>query len=65
VHAPALTALARRVLAVRPELPATLLWLLRRVAQASAEARNRGARSASLKQDRRLAAMLSFSGRGE
>ena len=65
VHAPLLTALAQRVLTLRAELPATLLWLLRRVAQSSAEARHRAARTASLQQDRRLAAMLSFSGRGE
>jgi preprotein translocase subunit SecA len=65
VHAPALTALVRRVLAARAELPAPLLWLLRRVAQSSAEARNRGSRTASLKHDRRLAAVLAFSGRGE
>jgi preprotein translocase subunit SecA len=65
VHAPALTALAQRLLVVRGGLPGPLLWLLRRVAQASAEARSRGARTASLKHDRRLAAVLSFSGRGE
>ena len=65
VHAPVLTALARRLLDVRPELPDAMLWLLRRVAQMSAESRHRGARTASLKHDRRLAAVLSFSGRGE
>jgi preprotein translocase subunit SecA len=65
VHAPVLCALARRLLGGRPELPGPLLWLLRRVAQSSAESRHRGARKASLKHDRRLAAVLSFSGRGE
>ncbi|MGQ3050192.1 MAG: preprotein translocase subunit SecA [Roseateles sp.] len=65
IHAPALAALAQRWLAVRAELPVAIIWLLRRAAQASAEARNRSARTASLKQDRRLAAVLAFSGRGE
>ncbi len=65
VHAPALAALAQRLLVARSELPAPMLWLLRRVAQASAEARNRRARTDSLKHDRRLAALLAFSGRGE
>ncbi|MBC7664251.1 MAG: hypothetical protein H7276_10730 [Caulobacter sp.] len=65
VHAPWLSALAARLLAVRQELPGPLLWLLRRAAQASAEARSRQARTASLKHDRRLAAVLAFSGRGE
>ena len=65
VHAPTLTALARRLLAARRELPGPWLWLLRRVAQAAAEARHRSARTASLKHDRRLAAVLAFSGRGE
>jgi hypothetical protein len=41
------------------------LALLRRAAQAAAEARNRDAREINLKQDRRLARLLAFSGRGE
>ena len=41
------------------------LALLRRVAQAAAEARNRQAREANLKQDRRFAQVLAFAGRGE
>ncbi|MFG6428858.1 hypothetical protein [Roseateles sp. LYH14W] len=64
LHAPLLSALLQRLLAGR-EPHAALLWLLRRAAQSSAESRHRAARAASLKQDRRLAAMLSFSGRGE
>ncbi|MBP6901194.1 MAG: hypothetical protein KBC73_13955 [Burkholderiaceae bacterium] len=65
VQAPRLSALAQRLAARPGGLPGPLLWLLRRVAQSSAEARHRAARTASLQQDRRLAAMLSFSGRGE
>ena len=44
---------------------AAWLWLLRRVAQSAAERRNRGAREASLRQDRRYARLLAFTGRGE
>lgn len=65
VHAPVLTALARQWMVLFNALPAPMLWLLRRVSQASVEARSRSARAASLKQDRRLAAVLAFSGRGE
>jgi hypothetical protein len=39
--------------------------LLRWLAQGHAEALNREARDSSLKQDRRLAQVLAFSGRGE
>jgi len=65
VHAPGLTSLARRIYDLTRSLPAPLLWLLCRTAQGSAEARNRSSRAASLKHDRRLAAVLAFSGRGE
>jgi len=41
------------------------VWLLRRVAQARAEQRNRSSREHSLEQDRRIARVLAFSGRGE
>jgi len=43
------------------------LWLalLRRVAQAKAEARSRDARIQNLQQDRRYAQLLAFAGRGE
>jgi preprotein translocase subunit SecA len=41
------------------------LMLLRTVAQWNAEARNRAAREASLKNDRRHARLLAFAGRGE
>jgi hypothetical protein len=42
-----------------------VLALLRRAAQTVAEARNRDAREANLKQDRRFARLLAFAGRGE
>jgi len=62
VHAPRLAALlaagGRRV------GPAALA-LLRAVAQAAAERHNREVRESSLRQDRRFAQLLSFSGRGE
>jgi hypothetical protein len=47
------------------EIEARELWLLRRVAQAMAEQRNREARQSSLRQDRRFAQVLAFAGRGE
>jgi preprotein translocase subunit SecA len=46
-------------------VPAWALALLRRLAQGTAERRNREAREGTLKQDRRLAQVLAFSGRGE
>ena len=49
----------------RRGLPRLLLGLLRRSAQQAAETRSRRLRMASLKQDRRLASLLAFSGRGE
>ncbi len=64
VHAPRLAAALVRLLAQsvtrRPALA-----LLRAVAQGAAESRGRTVRMASLKQDRRLASLLAFSGRGE
>ena len=45
--------------------PAPVVALLRRVAQAAAEGRNRDARTATLQQDRRFARVLGFAGRGE
>jgi preprotein translocase subunit SecA len=47
------------------EVQQSALWLLRRVAQAAAERRNRTVREDSLRQDRRFAQMLAFAGRGE
>jgi len=40
-------------------------WLLRRMAQSSAERRHAAIRAQNLKQDRRLEQLLSFAGRGE
>lgn len=61
-HAPVFArTLARR----GGELTEPMLWLLRRVAQASAERRARAAREDSLRQDRRCAQLLAFAGRGE
>jgi preprotein translocase subunit SecA len=56
--------LARRGASGRRIGPLTLA-LLRRAAQAVAEAQSRHARDANLKQDRRFARMLAFAGRGE
>ena len=65
-HAPALTQWVQRLRgagAAAPPRWATML--LRRLAQRAAQSRGHGARMASLEQDRRLASMLAFSGRGE
>ncbi|HET9823425.1 MAG TPA: hypothetical protein VFQ16_16540 [Burkholderiaceae bacterium] len=56
--------LARR-LGTRGTLSAFEVSLLRWLAQGRAEWRNRDSREATLKQDRRLAQVLAFSGRGE
>ena len=66
-QAPRLVAALSRWLDARrvAVLPAPLTALLRRVAQGVAERRNREARDSSLSQDRRLARVLAFSGRGE
>ena len=64
VHAPKLAAWVGK-LWPRAEMPPGALWLLRSAAQMVAEARHRRMRAASLEHDRRLAAMLAFSGRGE
>jgi preprotein translocase subunit SecA len=64
-HAPWLVrALAPSVNAGRRRARLALM-LLRAVAQCNAEARNRAAREASLKNDRRHARLLAFAGRGE
>ena len=65
VHAPRLVAALGRLMHPQRGLPRWALVLLRRVAQSAAEARSHSARMSSLKQDRRLASMLAFSGRGE
>ena len=49
----------------RGGVPRAGLWLLRRLAQGRAEGLNRESRENNLRQDRRLAQVLSFSGRGE
>ncbi len=62
LHAPRLLGM----LGARGRAPGPLvLALLRHVAQQSAEAHNRDTREHSLRQDRRFAQMLAFSGRGE
>ena len=61
-HAPALVAtLRRRGGSVGPAMLALLQW----VAQWNAERHNRVVREGSLRQDRRFAQILAFSGRGE
>lgn len=65
VHAGGLVRLLRHALQPQDDLPRWALWLLRSWAQTVAEARNRRLRKSSLEHDRRLAAMLAFSGRGE
>jgi preprotein translocase subunit SecA len=65
VHAPRLSSALGKFSAGREGLPAPLLALLRGFAQGLAEATSRNIRDASLRQDRRLATMLAFSGRGE
>ena len=64
-HAPRLAAWLGRLTARRGSTPRAGLALLRRLAQGRVEHLNREAREANLKQDRRLAQVLSFSGRGE
>jgi preprotein translocase subunit SecA len=61
VHVAALAGWARGLTTT----PAWLLWLLRAVAQAGAERRNRSIRMQNLKLDRRLEKLLAFSGGGE
>jgi preprotein translocase subunit SecA len=65
VHAPWLSHRIGAMTRTSGTVPAPALSLLRRVAQSAAEARSHTARMASLKQDRRLASMLAFSGSGE
>ena len=60
-----LVALLARALPGAAELPGWTLEFMRRAAQFSTEWRSRRMRAASVEQDRRLAAMLAFSGRGE
>jgi len=61
-HAPAMVALLLRSGRVVGPMA---LGLLRRLAQWSAERHNRDVREGSLRQDRRFAQLLAFSGRGE
>ena len=65
LHAGWLVRLLKRLRTGHGELPRWALWWLRTTAQTTAESRNRRMRKASLEHDRRLAAMLAFSGRGE
>lgn len=65
VHAPMLSAWATALATEGNTLPPWALRLLRRTAQNSAQSRDHSARMSTLKQDRRLANMLAFSGRGE
>ena len=65
VHAPWLSHRIGAMTRTSGTVPAPALSLLRRVAQSAGEGRSHTARMASLKQDRRLASMLAFSGSGE
>ena len=64
-HAPRLAAWLGRLTTRRGSASRAGLALLRRLAQGRVEHLNRDAREGNLKQDRRLAQVLSFSGRGE
>jgi preprotein translocase subunit SecA len=64
-HAPRLAAWLATMATPRGGVPRAGLWLLRRLAQGRAEGLNRESRENNLRQDRRLAQVLSFSGRGE
>lgn len=63
--APALRALFRRSGGAAGIMPRWMLGALRLSAQAAAERRNAGIRSANLKEDQRLEKLLAFSGRHE
>jgi preprotein translocase subunit SecA len=64
-HAPRLARWLGALAWLRGGVPRPAVALLRWLAQGHAEALNREARDSSLKQDRRLAQVLAFSGRGE
>jgi len=64
-HAPRGTAALRAWWCSHGRLPAAAIRLLRWLAQGRLERMNRESREAQVRQDRRLAQMLSFSGRGE
>jgi preprotein translocase subunit SecA len=65
VHASWFMPWARALVKARAEAPAWLVRLMRTVAQAAAERRNRSVRIQNLKLDRRLDKVLAFSGGGE
>jgi preprotein translocase subunit SecA len=65
IHAPTLARVLARWTPTSGVAARAGLAVLRWSAQASAESRHRALRTQSLKQDRRLAAVLAFSGRGE
>ena len=65
VHAPGPMRFLSRAVTGRGRLARAMLAVLRHCAQTMAEWRNRSLRADSLGYDRRLAALLSFSGRGE
>jgi preprotein translocase subunit SecA len=64
-HAPRCTAWLRAWAGTHGQVPAAAVRLLRWLAQGRLEHMGREQRDAQLRQDRRLAQMLSFSGRGE
>ena len=65
IHAAGLIPFARGLVGSQGMAPAWVVWLLRTVAQAAAERRNRSVRIQNVKLDRQLAKMLAFSGGGE
>ena len=65
VHAAGLLAWGRGLAGRQQATPSWLPWLLRTVAQAGAERRNRTVRMQNLKRDRQLEKLLAFSGGAE
>jgi preprotein translocase subunit SecA len=65
VYAPLATRLVGKLLQHRGNLPVGAYWLLKTLAQFSAERRNASIRIQNMKLDRRLNQVLAFSGRGE
>jgi preprotein translocase subunit SecA len=64
-HAPRLVAWVRAMASARGQVSRPVLAMLQWVAQGQVERIHREARENTIKQDRRLVQMLSFSGRGE
>jgi preprotein translocase subunit SecA len=65
VYAPTATRLVLKLLQRRGNVPNSVYWLLKTLAQFSAERRNASIRIQNMKLDRRLNQVLAFSGRGE